>query len=94
MSVSEAVARRTETQTAILLDGALVQTIDDFIYAYPHLPGNRVNPDGYLEFPLPPRGDIVRFVRKHRSLFLYDDDTYQFPWRFYLWVVNRTTKMF
>ena len=78
-------ARRKETQTAILPDGALVQTIDDFIYSYPHLPGNRVNTDGALEFLLPPRGDIVRFVRKHRNLFLYDDETYQVPRRFYLW---------
>ena len=73
--------------------GALVQTIDDFIYSYPHLPGNRVNADGQLMFPLPPRGDIVRFVRKHRHLFLYDDNTYQFPRWFHLWL-NGTSKMF
>uniref|UniRef100_A0A7S4CZA9 Uncharacterized protein n=1 Tax=Eutreptiella gymnastica TaxID=73025 RepID=A0A7S4CZA9_9EUGL len=46
--------------------------VDDFIAAYPHLSINKVLATGELEHKLPPRGDLVRFVEKHTSLFRYE----------------------
>eukprot|EP00996_Jenningsia_fusiforme_P002726 NODE_3547_length_957_cov_3.842511_g3257_i0.p1 GENE.NODE_3547_length_957_cov_3.842511_g3257_i0~~NODE_3547_length_957_cov_3.842511_g3257_i0.p1 ORF type:complete len:218 (+),score=19.74 NODE_3547_length_957_cov_3.842511_g3257_i0:54-656(+) len=44
--------------------------VDEFIAAYPSLPLVACNPEA---FPLPPRGDLVRFIRKHPGHFYYDD---------------------
>lgn len=46
--------------------------VDDFIEAYEHLPCNVRTPDGSLVLPLPPRGDLVRFVEKHTDCFRYE----------------------
>ena len=53
-----------------------VRTVDDFISAYPHLPGNR-GAGGHPKLPLPARGDVVRFVRQNSDLFLFNANTYQ-----------------
>ena len=46
--------------------------VDDFMQKYPELPCNQRKADGSLEFPLPPRGDLVRFVKRHPQYFGYD----------------------
>eukprot|EP00668_Euglena_longa_P036697 GGOE01047179.1.p1 GENE.GGOE01047179.1~~GGOE01047179.1.p1 ORF type:complete len:194 (-),score=53.28 GGOE01047179.1:151-732(-) len=50
--------------------------VDDFMAVYPSLPGNLCKPDGSLEFPLPPRGDLVRFVRRHPQHYSYDPSVF------------------
>jgi len=50
--------------------------VDEFMAQYPHLPGNVLLPDGSLEFPLPPRGDLVRFVKRHPQYFTYDQSLF------------------
>jgi hypothetical protein len=51
--------------------------VDDFRNAYPSLPQNRT-PDGGKEppYPLPARGDLTRFVRRHPARFIYDKDNF------------------
>ena len=51
---------------------SVFRQVDDFIAAYPHLSINKVLATGELEHKLPPRGDLVRFVEKHTSLFRYE----------------------
>ena len=53
------------------------KTVDDFIESYPYLPGNCVERDRTPIIPLPRRGDLVRLIRQHGHLFLYNSDTFQ-----------------
>jgi hypothetical protein len=52
-------------------DGAC--KVDEFMDAYPHLPQN--DPTSLDYIPLPARGDLVRFTRRHPLYFVYDPDT-------------------
>ena len=54
-----------------------ITTLDDFMAHYPFLPGNSLGRDRGPILPLPPRGDLVRFIRQNRHMFLFDDETYQ-----------------
>jgi hypothetical protein len=53
------------------------QPIDEFINAYPRLPGNPLQWTGQPWIPLPRRGDLVRFIRRNPHLFKYDADTFR-----------------
>eukprot|EP00668_Euglena_longa_P006864 GGOE01008201.1.p1 GENE.GGOE01008201.1~~GGOE01008201.1.p1 ORF type:complete len:897 (-),score=110.54 GGOE01008201.1:631-3066(-) len=49
--------------------------VDEFMEAYPTLPPNQGLLDIESTHPLPARGDLVRFVRRHSCFFVYDPDT-------------------
>eukprot|EP00667_Euglena_gracilis_P002328 EG_transcript_2328 len=51
--------------------------VDDFRLAYPTLPRNQPR-EGVAEplYPLPARGDLTRFVRRHPNHFVYDKDNF------------------
>jgi hypothetical protein len=51
-------------------------TVDEFIAAYPELPGNWCGADGNQYWPLPPRGDLVRLIRRHSQTVTYDPNGY------------------
>ena len=46
--------------------------LDEFITAYAELPQNGPGTD----VPLPPRGDLVRFIRRHPQVFQYDSQEF------------------
>ena len=50
--------------------------VDDFMAAYPGLPCNKVTAEGRLQYPLPKRGDFVRFVRRRSSQFAFDPSVF------------------
>jgi hypothetical protein len=51
--------------------------VDDFRVAYPNLPQNQPRePGGNPPYPLPARGDLTRFVRRHPTHFIYDKDNF------------------
>ena len=56
------------------------KSVDDFMDAYPHLPGNVLREDGIPVMPLPARGDLVRFIKLNRELFLFDSASFCFRW--------------
>jgi len=53
--------------------------VDEFMAAYPTLPQNQFFRSQFGDedclHPLPARGDLVRFVRRHSSHFIYDSET-------------------
>eukprot|EP00667_Euglena_gracilis_P002686 EG_transcript_2691 len=49
--------------------------VDEFMESYPTLPPNLGVHDLESVHPLPARGDLVRFVRRHACYFMYDPDT-------------------
>lgn len=51
-------------------------TVDDFISVYPTLRVVPQNDNGSPRVPLPPRGDLVRLLRKRPTRVAFDNDTF------------------